>query len=181
MLVGQRAGLMRLAQWMVAILLLSSCSGSVEVSASELEAARSHLRPTVTEEEIDLAVEACLKDHAVTAFVRGPQGGFAGRNVTERDREALEDCFRTASERFDWPPPQPQTAADHRVIYEMYGRMADCLEGLGFEIEMPTFETYYESQGDWYPYDELPTPSGGEWQVWNTTCPQDPWAYEVRE
>lgn len=176
---NRRRTLRRALSGTLIALILGSCAGRVNVSPSDVAAARDNLRPIVAEEQVELAIAACLTENGVTAFVPDPEGGFVGRHVTARDQEILEDCRKDAFSRFDWPPPQPETASEYRVIYDLYSRMADCLEGLGFDIRMPTFEVYYESHGDWFPYSDLPVPSSDEdWQLWNTTCPQDPWAYD---
>lgn len=170
---------MRPASLLVVAMVVAACSSAVEVSPHEVEAARDRLRPPVSGEEIDLAIEDCLEENAITSYVRAPGGGFAGRNVTERDSQVFDGCRQSVYDQFDWPPPQATAPAEHMVLYELYGQMADCLEGLGYDIDMPSFDTYYESGGDWYPYDDLPFPSGDEWQLWYSSCPQDPWTYDL--
>lgn len=165
----------------VTVLFIAGCAAGSDVTPSEVEAARDHLRPAVAEEEIDLAISACLEQNAVTAFEPDPQGGHIGQNVTERDVEVYEGCRQEAFAKYDWPPPQPETASEHRVLYDLYRRMAACLEELGFDLAVPTFEVYYDGGGAWFPYSDLPVPSSEEeWRLWNTTCPQNPWSYDAK-
>ncbi|MFQ5523645.1 MAG: hypothetical protein ACE5F5_08710 [Acidimicrobiia bacterium] len=134
----------------------------------------------MTDVEIEEAIEECLRENAVTSIRRVPNGGgFVGEGVTERDEQIMQGCKSEVFARYlDWPPPSPQTPAEHRVFYELYLEMADCVRGLGYAVKVPSFDSYLDSGGNWYPYDELPDHlSRQEWDAINETCPQNPWSY----
>ncbi len=163
------------------VLLAAACSPGT-VTPAEVAAARERLRPKVTDVEIEEAIEECLRENAVTSIRRLPNGGgFVGEGVTERDEQVMQDCKSAVFDRYpDWPPPQPQTRAEHLVFYELYLEMANCIRRLGYTVEVPSFDWYAENDGNWYPYDELPDQlSREEWKTVNEHCPQNPWTYET--
>lgn len=162
-------------------MLLATCT-TAEPGREEVEAALERLQPRVTDVEVEEAIEACLEENAVTSLERVPGGGgFVGRGVTARDQQVLQDCKEQAFERFpDWPPPQPETPAEHRVFYDLYLEMTECLRQLGYEIIPPSFDSYYDRNGEWYPYRDLPELIPEDWELVNGACPQDPWTYSDR-
>lgn len=166
-------------RYVIPLLMITILScGSPAVSADELEEARQRIQPVASDAEVEGAIASCLQENAVTSIKRQPNGGFGGEAVTERDLEILDECRTAAFARFDWPPPRPSTAAEHRVLYDLYLEMAACLENLGETIDVISFDRYLDLNGDWYPYDALPqNPTPVDWALWNDSCPQDPWTY----
>ncbi len=164
---------------MVILLASAACAGPAPaVTAEEYQAAEARLRPALTEVEMDDFIEACLEDQAVTVFTRLPGGqGFIGENVSPRDSQVMEDCKDQLLATFEFPPP-PESAADFRVLYDRYLVQAECLRSLGVTVDVPSFDTYYDQRGDWFPYQNLEPVDGEQWQLWNDTCPQSPWEYE---
>lgn len=164
---------------MISTVAVVSCSPSEDAGSSpdQLASAADRLKPSVTKAERDDFIESCLADEGSAAFLRKPLGGFEGLNVTPFDEAAMTTCVGASFER--WPnPPQPTSAADYEVLYDLYLLEVECLRDLGIAIDPPSLETYIDGDGFWTPYDDVPPPgSAQDWEAVNQTCPQDPWSY----
>ena len=175
--------MMRITVRTVAIVLVCfvsyACSGARTVAQEDISSAADRLRPALTEVEMDDYIESCLRENAVRAFTRQQGGhGFSGQNVTERDQQIMEECQEALFVEFPNPPP-PKSEAGVMVLYRLYEKAVDCLQSLGLEVEQPSFDTYVDQGGTWFPYRDLPEPtSEQQWTEWNTECPQSPWEYE---
>ena len=170
-----------LPRWLILIaVLLSSCGGREVLSDEEVASATERLRPKLSEVEMDDFIEACLEAQGVVSFVRQPGGnGFSGEQVTDRDQQVMESCQESMFNEYGYPVG-PRTDADYLVLYRLYERETACLREIGLTVDIPSFETYREGNGAWAPYRDLPEPASyEEWEHWNTSCPQDPWAYET--
>jgi hypothetical protein len=157
----------------VAVVAMGCAAGA---TGDQLEEARDRLRPTATNAEIVDFIETCLEEKAITAFTRTPDGGFTGANVTPFEIEAMRECKAAAVERFPMPPA-PKSRAELQVFYELLVREAACLAVQGYPVEVPSLDTYTDSNGRWSPYADVPMTA--DWPVLNEECPQDPWSYET--
>lgn len=159
------------------VLAIALVTGCIEdVTSDQLEEARERLKPSATNGEIADLIETCLHDQAVTAFTRTPDGGWEGANVTEIELQVLQDCMAAAEKRYPMPPA-PRSRAEFEVFYALLLREAECLAAEGYPVDVPSLETYVDSDGAWSPYANVPMTA--DWATLNESCPQDPWHYDT--
>jgi hypothetical protein len=163
----------RVVASLILILALGACTTSA--NNDDLEQARQRLKPTATNAEIADLIETCLHGQAVTAFTRTPDGGWDGSNVSELEIQVLQDCMAAAEKRYP-TPPAPKSRAEFEVYYQLLVRESECLEQEGYSAEVPSLDTFVDSNGNWTPYDDVPLTR--EWSDLNQACPQDPWSYD---
>ncbi|MGA7271003.1 MAG: hypothetical protein WB239_08015 [Acidimicrobiia bacterium] len=160
------------------LLLVVACGGesTLMFSDEELDTARDRIRPAATDAEWNDFIEDCLKEGGSTVWRRRVDNAFEADNANTLDEQIMSDCQAEVIERYP-RPPSASTPAEFAVKYELFLRMAQCLEGLGYRVDMPTLDTYIDSRGNWTPYDDIPDLlSYDESTRLYTECPQDPWA-----
>ena len=119
----------------------------------------------------------CLTEAGFPAFVEEETGAVVqqGEENLHRAAESEEDdlCSVEAVIRFPLRP-SPDTPQEWQFFYDRAVTTARCVQGLGFDFEIPTLDQFIEGDGLWSGYDfvNAPAMSDEEWLELNGACPQ---------